>query len=406
MTNMINKINDIQDKMTVLTIIDFIKVFIKYGGDVNYKDENGSTALMLLSFFGYEDCVKLLIEKGADIDIKNSGIETPLLLAYENNHFNVVKLLIDSGADVNITMGNGESFYKKAKHDKNHEVLEWIENSPKYIKNNPKDLVEILKKFSSDEKLRYTNHPWTDTTYKNFYVDMEDGWNEIKSDLKSLSPELCETIDDFLLGTNDSKNVIGFSTEDIKNKLILGNTKPDLISELENSIKLFKRSILIKNDESLTLLDLFARVLEKSQLDLDIDLENIEDFKSRFYTDVHKLEDAIELILKDIYKISTKARIKVLADDDDNFITLKIIDVGSTFHDNSQMLIETIGKTGNFSSIHKLLKLICHWDVETQCKDGLKTIHYLYPERDGTTPYVDPKSNELEGFTHILRFYK
>ena len=205
-----------QDNVTLLTIIDFIKIFIKYGGDVNYKDENGSTALMVLSFFGYEDCVKLLIENGAEIDIQNSGIETPLLLAYENNHFNVVKLLIDSGANVNIIMDNDESFYKKAKYDNKHyEVHEWIENSPTYVKitHDPKELVKILSNFTIDKPIKYTTHTWDFGELKKEYGDFDGYMNAVKNqfdkmktELEELSPNLYKKIYTFLIEENSEEN--------------------------------------------------------------------------------------------------------------------------------------------------------------------------------------------------------
>lgn len=270
---------------------------------------------------------------------------------------------------------------------------------------NPQALSDKLKKFSSDKRLRYTNHPWTDTTFENFYTDLNKGWDEIKNDIEILSPSLFESIDKFLFATNNT-DTVGFSSDAIKEQLESGNKKPDLIKNLNESINTFKQSILVKNDENQKLIDLFERVLDKSQLDLDINLEGIEDFTGRFYTDMRKLEVAIGLILKDINKIDSDAEIKVIADSNKDPITLKIIHKGSTYNNDSKILLKTIGTTGNFTSIYDVLKSVCHWDVEAKCADGVKTIHYLYPQRDGVTPYADPKGTAVEGFTHILRFYK
>jgi len=220
MTNVLNKMNNIQDTMTVSTIIDFIKIFIKYGGDVNYKYEDGSTALMYVALFGYEDCVRLLIENGADMDIVNDDGETALLTSYYKKHLNVVKLLIDSGADVNIIMDNGESFYKKAKQDQKQdqkqEVLEWIENSPTFIKitHDPKELVNILKSFRKDNPLKFTTHSWDGDFNKNFkenygdfdgfLEDIKKEWDSVSSNLRQLSPNLYKKIYSFLLAKEPS----------------------------------------------------------------------------------------------------------------------------------------------------------------------------------------------------------
>lgn len=270
----------------------------------------------------------------------------------------------------------------------------------------PEALSKVLHNFSNNEKLRYTNHPWPDSlTYKKFSKDLENGWKEIENDIKSLSPTLHHYISMFLFG-NLENEIIGFSIDFIKEKLLKGE-KPDSIKELSKSIDSFKQSILIKNDESQKLIDLFERVLEKCNLDLNIDLEEIEDFKDRFYTDVKRLEDALVIILKDIYKINPNSNIKISVSSDSNIVDLKVIHENSTYHGLSENLKNTIGQTGNFTTIFDSLKSVCDWEVETTCKDGAKVIHYLYKQKDGK-PYSEPskEQNNINNFTHTLRFYK
>lgn len=270
----------------------------------------------------------------------------------------------------------------------------------------PEALSKVLHNFSNNEKLRYTNHPWPDSlTYKKFSNDLKNGWEEIENDIKSLSPTLHHYISMFLFG-NLENEIIGFSIDFIKEKLHKGE-KPDSIKVLSKSIDSFKQSILIKNDEGQKLIDLFERVLEKCNLDLNIDLEEIEDFKDRFYTDVKRLEDALIIILKDIYKINPNANIKISINSDNNIVDLKIIHENSSYHGLSEQLKNTIGQTGNFTTIFDSLKSVCDWEVETTCKDGAKVIHYLYKQKDGK-PYSEPskEQNNINNFTHTLRFYK
>lgn len=270
----------------------------------------------------------------------------------------------------------------------------------------PESLSKVLHNFSNNEKLRYTNHPWPDSlTYEKFYNDLKNGWKEIENDIKSLSPTLHQYISMFLFG-NLEEEIIGFSIDFIKEKLHKGE-KPDSIKVLSKSIDSFKQSILIKNDEGQKLIDLFERVLEKCNLDLNIDLEEIEDFKDRFYTDVKRLEDALIIILKDIHKINPNANIKISINSDNNIVDLKIIHENSSYHGLSEQLKNTIGQTGNFTTIFDSLKSVCDWEVETTCKDGAKVIHYLYKQKDGK-PYSEPskEQNNISNFTHTLRFYK
>lgn len=270
----------------------------------------------------------------------------------------------------------------------------------------PEALSKVLHNFSNNEKLRYTNHPWPDSlTYEKFYNDLTNGWKEIENDIKSLSPTLHHYISMFLFG-NLENEIIGFSIDFIKEKLHKGE-KPDSIKVLSKSIDSFKQSILIKNDEGQKLIDLFERVLEECNLDLNIDLEEIEDFKDRFYTDVKRLENALIIILKDIHKINPNANIKISINSDNNIVDLKIIHENSSYHGLSEQLKNTIGQTGNFTTIFDCLKSVCDWEVETTCKDGAKVIHYLYKQKDGK-PYSEPskEQNNISNFTHTLRFYK
>lgn len=271
----------------------------------------------------------------------------------------------------------------------------------------PEALSKVLHNFSNNEKLRYTNHPWpkSSLTYEKFYNDIEDGWKEVEHDIRTLSPNLHKYITTFLFGDLENK-VIGFSTDFIKEKLLNGET-PDSIDELKKSIDTFKQSIFIKDDEGLKLIDLFERVLDKCPLDLNINLEEIEDIKERFYTNVRGLEDALSIILNDIYDINSNAKIKISVSSDDNIVDLKVIHENSSYPRTSENLKNTIGQTGNFTTIFDSLKSVCDWEVETTCKDGAKVIHYLYKQKDGK-PYSEPskEQNNISNFTHTLRFYK
>ena len=51
------------------------------GANVNEKDEDGDTALMLASRHGYVEVVKTLIENGAKVNIKNNDGDTAMSLA-------------------------------------------------------------------------------------------------------------------------------------------------------------------------------------------------------------------------------------------------------------------------------------------------------------------------------------
>ena len=427
MTNMINMMNDAQDTMTVSTIIDFIKIFIKYGGDVNYKDENGSTALMFLSYFGYEDCVKLLIENGAKIDIQNSCIETPLLLAYENNHFNVVKLLINNAADVNIIMSNGESFYKKVKYDKNDDVIEWIKNSPTYKKttHDPKELVELLSNFTIDKPIKYTTHQWDFGELKKEYGDFDGYINAVKkqfdsmkNELEELSPNLYKKIYTFLIDENPDEKYswynktdinIGWSSlEGLKEHCNSGNNpfdfklpKPIFIGRKQLStfgevINLFKQEIEIRAE---------FKNLEQIFLsqNIQLDLSSAKLNTRQFYTDTQKFSSVLIKIFDEMKKREDFKNIEVSTTElDDRSIEIKIIQIDSFANKNANDMLEEVNN-GDFADIKESLKNLCDWSIESSFEDENFRVNFLH---SNNVKDIESLETKPLGFTHILRFYK
>ena len=95
--------------------INLLNDLIKNGIDINLRDYNGRTSLMLASgytnFTSSNETVKLLLENGADINAQNKFGNTALMIA--SNHSNntssneTIKLLIDNGADINIKNNDG-----------------------------------------------------------------------------------------------------------------------------------------------------------------------------------------------------------------------------------------------------------------------------------------------------------
>jgi len=96
------------------TLIDYVldnnikkvKELIKSGVDVNMRDADDYTALILASDKDNDkdniEISKFLIDSGADINAKARDGYTALILATLNQHIKIAKFLIDSGADINM----------------------------------------------------------------------------------------------------------------------------------------------------------------------------------------------------------------------------------------------------------------------------------------------------------------
>jgi hypothetical protein len=77
------------------------------GADVNAKNADGTTALMLASQQGHLAVVQNLLSAKADVNIQAGSGNTALILAAQEGHQDVVQALIAAGANVNAKRGGG-----------------------------------------------------------------------------------------------------------------------------------------------------------------------------------------------------------------------------------------------------------------------------------------------------------
>lgn len=70
------------------------------GVDINGKDREGWSALMVAAYCGHRDLVKFLLNAGAAIDDRDSYGYTALMHAVYRGHKDSVALLLERGADI------------------------------------------------------------------------------------------------------------------------------------------------------------------------------------------------------------------------------------------------------------------------------------------------------------------
>jgi len=78
-----------------------VETLLSGGTDVNARDDNGLTPLMVAAFLGRVDVVRLLLQKGADVNARDLQGEGALIKASAAGRDEVVGLLLKKGADVN-----------------------------------------------------------------------------------------------------------------------------------------------------------------------------------------------------------------------------------------------------------------------------------------------------------------
>ena len=93
-----------------------VKLLLENEADINLKDIDGCTALMMACYYSnYSnvETVKLLLENNADPNLKNNNGRNALMIAcgYTNivSSIEIVKLLLENGADPNLKDNNGRT---------------------------------------------------------------------------------------------------------------------------------------------------------------------------------------------------------------------------------------------------------------------------------------------------------
>jgi len=293
--------------------------------------------------------------------------------------------------------------------------------------NTAKELVKILTNFRKDTPIKYTTHLW-DMNFNNDYGNF-DGymtkvtkqWEEIESELKSLSPNIHRKVYDFLINKSPNTNwcskdgdeiSIGWSSLDgLKEWCDSGNdpfkfelkksysVENKTISTFGDVINLFKQEIQIRNENDV-LESIFIDIEERLDGEFDgiFEIETIKLKGKSFYTDVEKFKNVLDRIFSEIKKRKkfNKIIVEMKEYDDYNYMDLTITQIGSSANRTKEDM-EKISIGGDMAEIKKSLRNLCDWRIETSYEDKFYYINYLGD--------INTKI-ETRGFTHILRFYR
>jgi ankyrin repeat protein len=93
---------------------DLLELLFKLGCDVNHRDKNGRSALMIAASTGRGQILQRLLDNYADPDLIDRFGWSALMFAVYYNHVRIVKILLEYGADVNVTSEKGLSALKIA----------------------------------------------------------------------------------------------------------------------------------------------------------------------------------------------------------------------------------------------------------------------------------------------------
>ena len=105
-----------------------LRILLAHRADVNYKPNDGQSALMIATRKGFEKVVRLLIRRGANINGKDNYGETPLMVAAMEGQREVVKVLLEEGTNRNIKNRKGLTAWDLARLRGNIEIANLIKN--------------------------------------------------------------------------------------------------------------------------------------------------------------------------------------------------------------------------------------------------------------------------------------
>lgn len=346
--------------------------------------------------------------------------------ALENTNSDVIADVEKIKKDLNRILGKASDH---GDHVNNQERKE-----PKMY-HNPQKLVNLLAQFSKDEKvLKYAVHKWDAgaefDSYSEFMKKLKPAFTKINVDLSKLSKSLSAKCWAFLLNENVSEKGWGFDRVKIgwaspklaswckENPLkIPQNYKvPREYSKPKNDVRLvsfkdvinhFKSEIEIR-EEGDQFKKIIVNIMEERNLNSpnsSFDKPMVINLEQKiFYTDVQWLKSSLERIFDNIIKRTDYKKIKIIAEQEDGWIILKIKHIESYSHGISVNIQNKLTSlSGDFFDIQRNLKNLCDWSIETVFKEGAYRLNYLVSDKE--IPFKE-EVESCAGFTHILKFYK
>lgn len=97
--------------------VEAVREMLRADTDVNARDRDGQTALMLAAHRGHGDIVELLVRGGADLDVTAKYSLSAVMLAIVAGHASIARRLAEAGADLSLRGSGAPGFSGKTAHD-------------------------------------------------------------------------------------------------------------------------------------------------------------------------------------------------------------------------------------------------------------------------------------------------
>jgi len=126
--------------------------YIQFGGDLNIRNQDGDTPLMIAAFNNKHRLIGEFINAGADINSENNDGETALTQCAMSPNIKTIEQLIKAGANWNTNISR-EISYK----GKNRSTINRL-NAPDFFTRLTPKYKEMIKELFPDEYAEYLIH--------------------------------------------------------------------------------------------------------------------------------------------------------------------------------------------------------------------------------------------------------
>lgn len=121
-----NNFGDALISFSSFGIPSLIEDMLEKGVNINHRNENGETALIMATKYCCQKCFDYLANKGADFFINTNNGVTPLMFASIYNCISIARVLIASHVDVNETDNDGFTALMYAAINDNFEIANFL----------------------------------------------------------------------------------------------------------------------------------------------------------------------------------------------------------------------------------------------------------------------------------------
>jgi hypothetical protein len=95
-------------RIGIAKFLEIAKFLVETGVDVNTRDTDSKTPLILASAYGHLELAKYLVENDADANARDNNKESALIYACNKGNHEMMEFLIENGADVNAKNKNND----------------------------------------------------------------------------------------------------------------------------------------------------------------------------------------------------------------------------------------------------------------------------------------------------------